>query len=87
MCRHQLVWHFADEKATFARGRVLGHIGLPLNKSSFDFTHLNGTVKLNFLFSKKTDMLKDHVFRMWNLNLEMAKNPKYSGRIFSLSTV
>ena len=30
-----LVWHFADEKATFARGRVLGHTGLPLYKSSF----------------------------------------------------
>ena len=30
-----LVWHFADEKATFSRGRVLGHTGLPLYKSSF----------------------------------------------------
>ena len=30
-----LVWNFADEKATFARGRVLGHTGLPLYKSSF----------------------------------------------------
>ena len=30
-----LVWQFADEKATFARGRVLGHTGLPLYKSSF----------------------------------------------------
>ena len=30
-----LVWHFVDEKATFARGRVLGHTGLPLYESSF----------------------------------------------------
>ena len=32
-----LVWHFADEKATFARGWVLGHTGLSLYKSSFDW--------------------------------------------------
>ena len=25
-----LVRHFADEKATFARGRILGHTGLPV---------------------------------------------------------
>ena len=30
-----LVWHFAGEKATFARGQVFGHTGLPLYESSF----------------------------------------------------
>ena len=30
-----LVRHFADEKATFARGWDLGDTGLPLYKSSF----------------------------------------------------
>ena len=31
-----LVRHFVDEKASFARGRVLGHTGLPLYESSFE---------------------------------------------------
>ena len=36
-----LVWHFADEKATFASGRVLGQTGFPIYKSSFLIIHLD----------------------------------------------
>ena len=31
-----LVLQFADETVTFAKGRVLGHTGLPLYESSFE---------------------------------------------------